>query len=204
MLWFRPSRILGLLLFLELGLFFALVLWESCLDNWRFVGRDAPKLVMSNWLFLIGVVSAITGWIVSSYITLRNSIKQHTINTLLQSRLSATYMTEAKLINKTFFNPGMPETPVDINGILDPEKFEERAAVDYIMNYFEFLAAGIRHGDLDKKVLRHTMKGMLIRYYEKMQPYIKYMRGDDGTIVERPTQLEHMTWLYHEWKDTKK
>lgn len=195
---------LYLLLFAEIGVFLTFVIWVRCFDNWRILGHDVPKLVLSNWLFLIGVVSAITGWIVSGYITLRNSIKQHTINTLLQSRLSATYMAEARHINKTFFNPGMGKEPVELSKLIDPDNVDDRAAVDYVLNYFEFLAVGIRHGDLDKNVLKHTMRGILVRLYEKMELYLKYMREDDGKVVRKPTQLEHLTWLYNEWKDEEK
>lgn len=200
-LWFRPSRLLGLLLFGELGLFFSFALWQTEFPNRQMFGNSPPVLKIENWLFLIGVVSAITGWIVSSYITLRNSIKQHTINTLLQSRLSATYMQYASRINKSYFAPDAPSGPVPLESLLatDDESRENLAALNYVLNYFEFLAVGIRHGDLDRKVLKHTLRGILVRLYEKCECYIKYTRGDDGKTVAMPRQFEHVSWLYQDW-----
>lgn len=196
---------LGLLLCGELFLFFSFVAWELCFHEWLLFGLPAPDLQTSNWLFLIGIVSAITGWIVSAYITLRNSIKQHTINTLLQSRLSATYMENANLINANFFAPSMKDDPpVTVDFLYDPANAKSLQAVNYVLNYLEFLSVGIRHGDLDKKVLRHTMRGIIVRLYEKMSKYLEFMRGEENGVVARPNQLEHLTWLYNEWKDKQK
>lgn len=196
----RPSHLLGLFFVLMILVLLMFIAWENgiCGDTW--FGVTAPVMVANNWLVLFGVVSGITGWIVSAYITLRNSIKQHTINTMLQSRLSATYMESAKVINKNFFAPSMandPPTPLEY--MLSDEHCEQRAAVDYVLNYFEFLAVGIRHGDLDRRVLSHTLRGIVVRLYEKKINYLKYMRKDDGVTVGNPTQLEHLTWLYTGW-----
>jgi len=193
---------LGLLLYGELFLFFSFVAWEMHFSEYLFLGHEAPPLLTQNWLFLIGIVSAITGWIVSAYMTLRNSIKQHTISTLLQSRLSATYMENANLINTAFFAPSMKDDPpVSMQFLHDPANAKALQAVNYVLNYLEFLSVGIRHGDLDKKVLRHTMRGIVVRLYEKMSIYLQYMRGDENGVVARPNQLEHVTWLYQQWKN---
>jgi hypothetical protein len=195
-LWFRPSILLGLLLFGELAIFLMFVLWESCFaDSWQFLHHDAPKLETSNWLFLIGVISAITGWIVSSYITLRNSIKQHTITTLLQTRLSATYMERAQHINNNFFAPGMAPDALALSFLHDPANREHWHAIEYVLNYMEFLAVGVRHGDLDEKVLRHTMRGIVVRLYEKTRLLIEEPRQSS------PKSREHLTWLYEKWKN---
>src|SRR6266566_7240303 len=45
----------------------------------------------THWLSLIAIVAAVTGWITTSLITLYNARRQHTINVLLQSRLSQAY-----------------------------------------------------------------------------------------------------------------
>lgn len=198
----RPGQLLGLLSFIVLGSFAGLLIWHNCLAEYRFLGLDLPDM-KGKWLFTMGILAAICGWIVSAAITVRNSIKQHTINTLLQSRLSATYMEHAKCINKELFSPGQGNEPVQVSFLHHPDHVEVLRSVDYVLNYLEFLSVGIRHGDLDEKVLRHTMRGIVIRLYEKVRLYMWEMRGDDGVYVARPQQLEHLTWLYLRWKTDK-
>jgi len=198
----RPSHLLGLFFALMILVLMAFIAWENKLFGPKWFGVGAPRMIANNWLVLFGVVSGITGWVVSAYITLRNSIKQHTINTMLQSRLSATYMEHAKVINKNFFAPSMiNDPPTSLDYMLSDEHSDQRAAVDYVLNYFEFLAVGIRHGDLDRSVLSHTLRGIVVRLYEKKINYLRYMRKDDGITIGNPTQLEHLTWLYECWTD---
>ena len=199
MLRLRPSKMLGFLLYAWPILFVLFIIWHCWFGPFSMFGKSIDKLRLSNWIVLVGVVFAVEGWMVSAYITLRNSIKQHTINTLLQSRLSAVYMESARIINESFFAPGMNDEPISVTFIRSSFNVKERGAVDYVLNYFEFLAVGIRHGDLDKNVLGHTLRGILVRLYGKMILYIKFMRDDDGIKVGNPAQLEHLTWLYESW-----
>lgn len=198
---------LGFLLFIVPSLFVSLVIWRYYFPQYYLFGVfPAPlKLTKPNWLVLVGVVAAVMGWLVSSYITLRNSIKQHTINTLLQSRLSTYYQEQAKIINKTFFAPEMPlNDPVPLDVMLDPDekKREALGAVNYVLNYFEFCAVGIRYGDLDENLMRQTMRGIIRRLCNRMMPYIRYTRGEDenGKLKQPTTQFEHIKWLLERWE----
>ena len=196
----RPGRLLGFLLFGELFLFFLFVFWYAC--PWvtlKIFNHGPPILKIENWLFLIGIVSAITGWIVSSYITLRNSIKQHTINILLQSRLSATYMDVAKHINSKFFSPTSSRDPVSVDFLNDPVNQKDLEAFVYILNYLEFVAVGVRHGDIDEMVMKDTIRGILCGQFDKAKLFIMYQRGDNGTTVKSPKVFEHLVWLNNKW-----
>ncbi len=198
--FFRPSVILGLLLFIIILSFGLFVGWMTCWPKITFFKQPPPLFNATNWLFLIGAFSAMVGWIVSSMVTIRNSIKQHTINTLLQSRLSATYMEKAKFINKTFFTPEGKLLPFSKEDITNTEKEEEREALTYVLNYFEFIAVGIRHGDFDEAVMKQTLRGILVNAYLFSEAYIKQGRGEENGKVTKPKVLEHLTWLYHRWK----
>lgn len=207
MLWFRPSRVLGLLLLGVVLAFTLFAIWVVKVPHIELFGRRAPTLDKANWLFLTGVCGAVCGWIISSLVTIRNSIKQHTINTLLQTRLSATYMEEARHVNDKFFSKGKPIAQVveHLQGSSDDSKRDYRA-VTYFLNYFEFVAVGIRHGDLDEKVLRGTLRGIVLNMREICGPYIRYARGcasfnaiDDRRCAS-PHLLEHFLWLTKRWK----
>ncbi|RYH37899.1 MAG: DUF4760 domain-containing protein [Alcaligenaceae bacterium] len=130
----------------------------------------------------------------SAMTTIRNSVKQHTINTLLQSRLSATYMAHAEAVGDHFaqfvaskqLNPASTRTPVDDI----PKK-----SIGYILNYFEFIAIGIRHGDLDESVLKSSMRSMLTRTVHLVDILIK------NAVQENPRAYCHLVWLYGRWRD---
>lgn len=201
--YLRPGVMLGLLLFAGWMLFFSFFAWEKIFLNWCVFGFSQPKLVVTNWLLIFSTLFAVTGWIISAMMTLRNSIKQHTVNTVLQSRLSATYMGNAETINTTLFSPTAPKDSVSVEYLTDPANLAILKSVHYVLNYLEFVSVGIRLGDLDEKILCFTMRGIVLRLYEKVLPYMKHMREDDGVKVGKPEQLEHVTWLYQRWKKRK-
>ena len=204
MLWIRPSRLLGFFFSVQLVLLLALMWWVTLGSDWLVLGYPSPKIRPSSWLILVGIEAAVTGWVVTSFMTARNSIKQHTITTLLQSRLSATYMAEASVINKNLFPPSLQNLqPLPIEFFQDEKNADTVRAVNYLINYFEFLSVAIRHGDLDGKVVKHTLRGILLNFYNRIELYIKYQRGEDEYGVDQPNHVEHYIWLVTKWKKQK-
>src|SRR3546814_9136110 len=128
---------------------------SSDLDEVWFEVKAPSELGAQHWLASVGVVSAICGWIVAGIITASNSTKQHTMSLLLESRLSGTYMQYANTINASFF---------DRDGIVRMVSADEyrtiaapqKEALTFILNFFEFVAVGIRCGDLDERIVRNT------------------------------------------------
>lgn len=78
---------------------FAIFVWSEWQGHVLGMRTPQAELKQPQWVVLAGVVAAIAGWIFSAWVTIRNSTKQHTMTILLQSRLSATYMENAKLFN---------------------------------------------------------------------------------------------------------
>ena len=69
--------------------------------------------------------------------------------------------------------------------------------VTYLLNYYEFIASAIRYGDLDEKLLKESLRGMLCNTYELTRDLISYRR----TKSRMPNLLlyEHLEWLYLRW-----
>ncbi len=192
----RPGQVLGFLLFVVSLIFLLFVGWELLWFNKTFLDQTPPKFEVSNWLFFIVGYSAIAGWIISSLVTIRNSIKQHTINTILQTRLSVHYMSHAEILNKKFFRSVSAELPEAQN--IDYWKKEDLAkefeSLTYILNFFEFISAGIRYGDLDENLMQGTMRGILIRLYQISHVLISEFRATDTR------RFEHIVALHNRWK----
>jgi hypothetical protein len=99
--------------------------------------------VKSNWLIFFGAASALLGWIIAAIVSMRNITRQHTITTLLQSRLSEFYVTQGRKFG-THFPKGTKLTEQDINGpFTDAVKGEAVNALKYLLNHYEFIAIAI-------------------------------------------------------------
>jgi hypothetical protein len=149
-------------------------------------------LKAEHFLAAVGVMAAVCGWLIAGIINLRNSIRQHTISTLLQSRLSATYMQYADKLSKHYgdyearkaANPAMSEDATDNADIL---------ALRYILNYFEFISIGIKRGDLDEAMLRDSLRGILLKNVQISMPWIKREQLQNSHLYE------NLLWLYQRW-----
>lgn len=192
---FKPSQVLGLLLVGE-AIFFALFV------NWFVVGAPVvylpykpPDFDSQKWILTVAAMAAMVGWTVSSLVTVKNSIKQHTINTLLQSRLSETYMKRAGEVNAHFTTSAGQVVNVKTEEIGTTEATTKLECLRYILNYFEFIAVGIRYGDLHEGLLKSSLRGMLCKTYEVADAYVKHLRTDN------PKVYEHLEWLYKRWNN---
>ncbi|WP_431152245.1 DUF4760 domain-containing protein [Acidovorax facilis] len=193
----RPSRLLG---FLLLGLVVStalLVYWIKSEATLPVLNIPAPKWRLGN---LVTVVVAIMVWIGTSYVTMRNLVKQHTINTLLQSRLSATYMENARALNKGFFGKHGELIPLTQEEVINPPAEVNLQALNYMLNYFEFIAVGIRHGDLDESVMKNSLRGIVCSVFCVAENYI-HTRRSDVRDPSKARTYEHLCWLHARWRD---
>jgi hypothetical protein len=195
MLWFRPSRVLGLLLFVELVAFVLFAGWELIWFRLTFFGHLPPALDTQKWILLITLASALTGWIITAMVTVRNSIKQHTINALLQSRLSATYMAHADVVNRNFIAPDGSLSPL-LQSELQVQSDATQAKLNslrYILNYIEFISVGIRYGDLHESLLKSSLRGIVLNAFRFSEAYIKHSQKANTKAYE------NLVWLKDRW-----
>jgi len=197
----NPIRLLGtaftiLLLSLIVLIFFEFGYFESYKDL-----EDIRKAQSANaGIVTAGVIVAAMGWMVTSMVTIRNSVKQHTINTLLQTRLSSTYMAEADQINKFFAGKGYSAGACAPLSVIESDE-KTLKAIDYILNFLEFMAVGIKHGDLQEMVLKDAMRGIVVTFTKITQRYIDHCRGVGPGKIERPRAYQNLLWLRDRWDD---
>jgi len=185
----------------------SLVLFVRSQTTGSLLGIEMPQfhLDQREWIILLGVYGAITGWLISSIVAVRNSIRQHTMNILLQSRLSQTYVDRATLVHERYFHPlgirHLTEEELHTNA---PEA--QLPALRYILSYLEFIAVGIRYGDLNEKLMRRTLRGLACSLYEASGALVAAgPRGSSaGQTSKRSmglTTLDNLAWLYDHWFD---
>lgn len=209
LLWFNPRRWLTLMLYaLMLGFVLFICFDRGFIDpyldamNVSYLKKSKPELEPPHWLVALGVVFAAAGWMISNMVAMRTSVKQHTINTLLQTRLSATYMAEAEYCNAFLIGQGFnPKNPAPLSLIEDPTQPKNMVAVDYILNFLEFLAVGIRHGDLHEKVLKDAMRRIVVNFAKTTSIYIDAARDVVDGKARSPRVYENLIWLRDRWDD---
>ncbi|HVR51104.1 MAG TPA: DUF4760 domain-containing protein [Pseudorhodoferax sp.] len=149
---------------------------------------------------IVTIAVAILVWIGTSYVTVRNSVKQHTMNVLLESRLSETYLRHAKAVARAFQNQNGALTPMTQAEYNDPPPEIDFGSLNYQLNYFEFIAVGIRHGDLDESLLKESMRGIVCSVFCIADVYIQNCRkGSEDP--KRTKTFEHLCWLHRRWRN---
>lgn len=169
---------------------------EESIDN-RFFRLDGSK-----WLAFLGGWGAILGALTTARITLKNAIKQHTMTTLLQMRMSETYMQRARKVSERYLSSNGEIYILDTENIRNPKPEDCIPELLYVLNYLEFISSAIRYGDLDENLMNESLRGMLCNNYECARALI-HERRTLGQGRSNPLLFEHIEWLYLRWFDEK-
>ncbi|MGA9796205.1 MAG: DUF4760 domain-containing protein [Rhizomicrobium sp.] len=142
---------------------------------------------------LIAITFATLGWLYTARRSRAISRKQHTFNALLQSSFNEKYHENLNVI-RPFLRKG--EFPDLSANQTDPAIVLVRESLRFILNHYEFIAAGIRNGDVSEKLLKDTERGTIIRIFEVAHKYVAAQRDS----LRRST-FEHIEWLFIRWKE---
>lgn len=122
----------------------------------------------------IAVATAAVGWAVSGGIAHRNTVRQNT-NSMIFARFSQAPFGEAlHRFHETFGTA--PVTTERVNALKHSEKEEDRkaaASVGYLLNYYEFIASGVLHGDLHSEIVRDNIRGVICFFYDRCEQHIQ-------------------------------
>lgn len=155
----------------------------------------APARVDPMPLFTgcLAVTVAAVGWVVAGGFAHRNTIRQNTIN-LLFARFSQGPINEAfHRFGRTF---GYDEkdyiTPKRLAGLRatgNEEDWKAASTVGFILNYFELLANGVISGDLHHEVVKGSIRGSIVYFYDRCEPFIRECVQDDARTYEQLRRL---------------
>lgn len=157
---------LNLMMFTLVIAFFLTVYWNLSLRHYSFAGfpltgetEDTSNII----LILLGTLTAVLGWLFTSRGQDLNSRRSHSIQTLMSSRLSEAYANHSNYATSVFTSH---KQKYGESYNLTIEHFDkltqaEKNAIIYQLNYFEFIAVGIRYGDLDENLIKNTLKTII-------------------------------------------
>jgi len=142
---------------------------------------------------LLSLSIVAVGWAVAGWITHRNTIRQNT-NSMLFARFSQAPFGEAlHRFHQTFGNDVFPKITRDqLRELRSTGNEDDRKAatsVGYLLNYYEFIAAGVLHGDLDQNIIRNNIRGVICFYHDKCEPYIVYSNQQNPKVYEHLIKL---------------
>lgn len=127
---------------------------------------------------LFGACAAVTvasiGWCVAAWISHRNAIRQNTVNLLFARFSQATFSDSMHRFHTEFGygNEVVSRALINAARSRDSEGAKASETPNYLLNYFEFIAAGVMNGDLDAKIVRDNIRGFISYYYDKCEPFI--------------------------------
>lgn len=182
----KPGQLLGFftLATLVCGICLFFIQYLPLSDN------SVWKIEASNRLPVFGAWVALVGVIYSAKVAVTNLVRSHTVSTLLQSRLSETYMYYGDKVNS-----GIRDFKLDKASGKSVMEYVDRDALRYILNYHEFIAVGIRYGELSDEVMRAMMRGIICRAHDLFEDHINQLRNSN------PKTLENLVWLRKKWHD---
>lgn len=137
---------------------------------------------------LLSIAAIAAGWVVTSDISHRNTIRQNT-NQMIFARFAQAPFGEAlQKFHQEFGHEDYPRITTERMRTLrdsdDPEQRKVASAVSYLLNYYEFIAAGVIRGDLDARIVRENIRGVVCYYYDKCMPHIEACNRRNGKTYE--------------------
>jgi hypothetical protein len=153
---------------------------------------------------MVGLVAgfgATIGWITSAHVSRINSIKQHTMSVLTQSRLSSEMGAHLRALYTEY-----PGTKI----VLYAEVVAANQSADwlrgarYFLNFYEFLAVAMRHGDLYRPLLEDCLKGPFVSTFRKLEAVVKHAVDSDGSAAAHAHQQHWMTSPSRNYRDIRR
>lgn len=178
-----------------------LELVRSALEGFGF-DKDALKI---SPLATISVQAAAVGWYLTAVATTQNRIKQHTFDSIIQTRYVSDQFSKQRRIFIEHFEGNDAAIAVgsqvhravfeDYLHSNDPKKFEAVEAMRFILNYYEYLAYAMKAGEMDEDTIYMLQRGNISYMYKKCRAYIDLERD------QNPKVFVHLTDYMHHWDE---
>ena len=152
---------------------------------------DEPAYPVFAALMTIAAVAA--GWWVIGGINHTITVRQNTNNMLFARFAQAPFSDSMHKFHYAFgYDVSAKvtrEMVIALRDSGDAEKLKCAASVAYLLNYFEFIASAVMCGDFDKRIVDANIRGLVVFYYDKCEPYIRDANRANPKIYEHLIKL---------------
>ncbi len=166
---------------------------------------------LTPWVIGLGAAVTFIAFLGNAHYTHRSHIRANALGGIQEIRTDKDYLTRAKIVYAKIgsFEPKIDQStylllvapqkaegkPCDSCGaqLCESVDHEFAAAADFILNQYEFLAAGARLGAIDKEMLRETLRSAVLGFACAFEDYIRYERQSNPRI------WQNLVWLCAEF-----
>jgi len=140
---------------------------------------------------LIAASLATLGWLYTARRARRLARKQHTISVMLQASFHNEFRAALALIAPHLRKGECPEDLVEA-----ADNDDLRTAFRFVLNHYEFIAAGLRNGDFDESLVRDSERGTILSLINSCEKLVWKLRD----TRKREALYEHIIWLRRRWE----
>ncbi|WP_262739765.1 DUF4760 domain-containing protein [Acinetobacter pittii] len=134
------------------------------------------------------------GWLYAGRFQFISTIKSHSIQALMNSRLSDSYTEKFDSITKAVERLKKTQNNKDCLTEFDNLNTQEKLDLRYVLNFYEYISIGIRNNEFDEFLLKQMMRSQLINTFIYFEKYIEDIQK------EQPTALINLIQLAIRWK----
>ncbi|GAB3104542.1 DUF4760 domain-containing protein [Lysobacter terrae] len=192
--------------------------------RWVAPGTDQPHDRILNVVpVLTAVVAAGLGWFVHYQYSSKAHRTNNAFSMVMEMRKSSEFLKRQEIVVKHF-----PVTLDDIPAAYEPyfsggslrklrteigggeptaeqkealEHAEAISALKYLLNYYEFMSAGVKANDLDKDLLLDTVSEIVIGTYKRSQKLVKFVNDPKPTGQGQPLAYQCLKEIVADWDD---
>ena len=158
------------------------------------------------WVLLSGVVIAVCAIAANALSQWRTTAVSNAMSLVSSMRLDPVYLKHAYVVRgevNTRYESLSEEAKAKFYDQHAASSLEEpsfRSASLFLLNQYEFLAAGIRMGTVDEALIRQTMRTAIIDICLTYREVIAEIRA----APERRSNFENLIWLYRRFAETER
>lgn len=158
--------------------------------------------------YSIAATVAIFGWFIQHQLTRQHNKVSHSLNILLQMRVSEEFQRHMKAANEFYSSrTRLKISDADITKYHSEDKLDDKIkSIEshiYLLNYYEFLAYGIKSGTLDEELLFQTLGGIVIGHFDRAEAVIRKARELSPKVYESLVNLEDRWKVRRQYDDTR-
>lgn len=163
----------------------------------------------------VAIWGAGVGWLVHFKLTSKAHRTNNAFAIIMETRKSSEFLKRGELVSK-HFPPGSKTIPEAYRKYFSPsavaramhdheitteekEKAEATHALKYVLNYYEFMAVGIRAGDLDENLIYETIHPSVCAVFDRSKLFVEYLCDPNNPGGDSTTYCE-LKELVSRWK----
>jgi len=172
------------------------------------LGKDVTA---SSFAIVFGAFIAWIAIVANVWIQRFQDRRQTTMLIIQNTKLDTVFQERSSIVYRLVPKWGEPISDsllyqlgtADDVGLKDPEK---RAAIMFLLNFYEDLAIAVFVGSVDENHLRRSMRNAIVSTVQTFAPYIESRRHDEisSIVWDRPANprlWQHLIWLYDRFRD---